>query len=220
MLPFTSDQFLANLAAYNQAIWPVQLAAFGFGGCAVVLLLLRPGMADGLITAILAAMWLWTGVAYHWLFFSQINRAAVVFGVLFVAQSVLLAHSGIRKQLGFGRDFGPAMGVGIAFVVYAIVLYPLIGIWTGHAYPRMPAFGVTPCPVTIFTFGLFLLARQPLSRPLLAIPLIWSLIGGSAAFLLGVPQDWMLLASGIIAVPLIVLGDRRRSRAPGAQKPA
>ncbi|RWL98503.1 MAG: hypothetical protein EOR68_14730 [Mesorhizobium sp.] len=219
MLPFTNDQFLVNLAAYNQAIWPVQLAAFGLG-CAVVLFLLRPGMADRLITFIVAAMWLWTGIAYHWLYFSRINHAAVVFGAFFVAQAALLTHVGIRDQLRFGRDFGPAVGMGIAFVGYAIVLYPLIGIWTGHAYPRMPAFGVTPCPVTIFTFGLFLLARQPLSRPLLAIPLIWSLIGGSAAFLLGVPQDWLLLASGVIAVPLIVLGDRRHSRAPRAEKPA
>ena len=31
-----------------------------------------------------------------------------------------------------------------------------------------------------------------LTRWLLAIPFIWSLIGGSAAFLLDVPQDWVL----------------------------
>jgi hypothetical protein len=220
MLPFTTDQFLANLAAYNQAFWPVQLVALGLGGCAVVLLLLRPGMADRLITFILAAMWLWTGIAYHWLYFSRINQAAVVFGALFVAQAALLAHVGIGKRLRFGRGFGPAAAVGIAFVGYAIVLYPLIGTWTGHAYPRTPAFGVTPCPVTIFTFGLLLLAKQPPPRPLLVVPLIWSLIGGSAAFLLGVPQDWLLLASGVIAVPLIVLGDRRHARAPSAEKPA
>lgn len=164
-------------------------------------------------------MWFWTGVAYHWLYFSQINQAALVFGALIVAQAALLAYVGIRKQLRFGRDFEPAVGVGIAFVGYAIVLYPLIGIWTGHAYPRMPAFGVMPCPVTIFTFGLLLLAKQPLPRPLLAIPLTWSLIGGSAAFLLGVPQDWLLLASGVIAVPLIILGGRRHSHAQISGKP-
>ncbi|WP_292530757.1 DUF6064 family protein, partial [Mesorhizobium sp.] len=64
-------------------------------------------------------------------------------------------------------------------------------------------FGVTPCPVTIFTFGFFLLAKPPVSRWVLAIPFIWSLIGGGAAFLLGVPQDWLLLVSGVVAVPLV-----------------
>jgi len=38
---------------------------------------------------------------------------------------------------------------------------------------------------------------------------------GSAAFLLGVPQDWRLLFSGI-AVPLIVVRDLGRGRRPTA----
>jgi len=33
-------------------------------------------------------------------------------------------------------------------------------------------------------------------------------VGGSAAILLDVPQDWLLLVSGLIAVPLIVIRDR------------
>lgn len=117
----------------------------------------------------------------------------------------MLAYVGVvRGQLRFGPGSGPAASVGIALVAYAAVLYPLLGIWTGHAYPEMPVLGVTPCPVTIFTFGFFLLAKPPMSRWLLAIPFIWSLIGGSAAFLLGVPQDWLLLVSGVVAVFLVV----------------
>ena len=68
-------------------------------------------------------------------------------------------------------------------------------------------FGFTPCPVTLFTFGLFLLATAPIPRGLLAIPLIWSLIGGSAAFLLGVPQDWQLLFSGAAIVLILWRGN-------------
>jgi len=60
--------------------------------------------------------------------------------------------------------------------------------------------------VTIFTFGLLLMATPPLSRWLLVIPSIWSLIGGSAAILLNVPR--LLLLSGIIAAPLIVFPNR------------
>lgn len=96
-------------------------------------------------------------------------------------------------------------------VVYAAVVYPLVGMWSGHRYPELPMFGITPCPVTIFTFGLMLLAASPVPRWLLVIPVIWSLIGGSAAVMLGVPQDWLLLVSGASAVAIVVR-DRARLR--------
>jgi uncharacterized protein DUF6064 len=219
MLPFTNNQFLANLAAYNEAIWPMQPAALAVGGFAVVLLFWRPLMADLLIAIILAAVWVWTGVVYHWLYFAEINKAALIFGALFVAQGALLAYVGVfRTQLRFGQGSGLAASTGIAFIAYATILYPFLGIWMGHAYPEMPVFGVTPCPVRIFTFGFFLLAKPQVSRWLLAIPLTWSLIGGSAAFLLNMQQDWLLLVSGIIAIPLIVLRDRDQPAAKNTRK--
>jgi hypothetical protein len=57
---------------------------------------------------------------------------------------------------------------------------------------------------------MLLSTRQPFPASLLAVPFAWSLIGGSAAVLLNVPQDWLLLASGVIAAPL-VLSQRRRA---------
>lgn len=77
-------------------------------------------------------------------------------------------------------------------------------------------FGVTPCPVTIFSFGMLLPAIRPIPRLVLDIPLVWSPIGGSAAILFRIPQDWVLLVSGLTSVPLIVLSERRdRPMAPG-----
>jgi len=79
----------------------------------------------------------------------------------------------------------------------------------------MQMFGVTPCPVAIFTFGLFLLTVRPVPRWLLVIPFVWSLIGGSAAILLQVPQDWLLLVSGWITVPLTIVRDRQTTEGVG-----
>jgi hypothetical protein len=73
-------------------------------------------------------------------------------------------------------------------------------------------FGITPCPLTIFTFGLLLLTIAPVSRWVLVIPFLWSFIGGSAAFALGIAQDWLLLISGIAVIPLIVIRDRGRAQ--------
>jgi uncharacterized protein DUF6064 len=210
MLPFTSEQFLAVFVNYNNAIWPIQIAAYLFGGVAVALLFRETREGDRAIAGTLALMWLWTGLGYHGLAFSVINKAAYLFAALFIVQGCYFFYAGVyRCQIRFGLRPDLATGVGAVFIAYAAVVYPLIGVATGHHYPEMPMFGITPCPVTIFTFGLLLLTVRPVPRLLFVIPFIWSLIGGSAAILLHVPQDWLLLVSGCIAVPLIVLRDRQ-----------
>ncbi|MCW5633038.1 MAG: hypothetical protein KIT17_06840 [Rubrivivax sp.] len=201
MLPFTREQFVEVFARYNEAVWPVQVLAYLLGLAAVVLLLSRRAGFDRVVGGVLALMWLWTGVAYHGVFFSAINKAAAAFAALFVVQGLLFARAAVvRGTLRFAPGSGPAAWLGWALVVYAAVLYPLVGMAAGHAYPQIPMFGITPCPVTLLTFGLLLLAAPPVPRSLLVIPFLWSLVGGSAAFLLGVPQDWPLLASGLIAL--------------------
>ncbi len=210
MLPFTPQQFLAVFASYNAAIWPVQIVAYLLGALAAALLVWKPAGADRAIVVLIAGMWLWTGVAYHGHFFSTINTAAYLFAAMFIAQAAILAYLGLRQnRIRFRFRTGWGQCIGFCFIIYAAIFYPLIGVITGHHYPEMPMFGVTPCPVTIFTFGLLLFTIRPLSRWLLVIPSVWSLIGGSAAILLNVPQDWALLASGFIAVPLIARQNRQ-----------
>lgn len=216
MLPFSHEEFVGVFAAYNGAIQPAQVIAYIIGALAMLLLALRRDAAAGrIIAAILALMWLWTGLAYHGLFFARINVLAPAFAVLFVLQGALIAYYGVfRPRLRFGLAWTPpsariAAGLGIVLLAYAPLIYPLIGAGLGQPYIEMPAFGVTPCPVTLFTFAFLLLTRRPVPGVLLVIPLLWSLIGGSAAFLLQVPQDWPLLFSGLIAVPLILIRDRQ-----------
>jgi hypothetical protein len=162
-------------------------------------LLVRPSRTSSrVIAAGLAASWVWTGIAYHAMHFSAINHAAYGFAALFVGQGVLLLYFGVATtQIRFDPRAGSAPLLGWALLAYAMVIYPLIGLASEHRRGELPVFGITPCPVTLFTFGFFLLATEPVPRWLLAIPMVWSLIGGSAAFLLGVPQDWALLFSGL-----------------------
>lgn len=105
-----------------------------------------------------------------------------------------------RLRIGVRPDLAGAAG--ILFVVYAAIFYPLLGLAAGHIYPAVPKFGITPCPLTIFTLGILLLAR-PAPPILLIVPVIWSLIGGTAAFLPQVPQDWPLLLSSPLTVVLL-----------------
>jgi Family of unknown function (DUF6064) len=172
----------------------------------VIALLFKPSMiADRCISATLAFMWAWTGAIYHWHFFSTINRIALAFGIAFIAQgAIYLVVGTLQHRLRFGYISGLRPVVGLALIIYAGMIYPVIGIGFGHAYPNIPLFGVTPCPVTIFTFGVFLLLRSPMKWWVIALPVLWSLIGGTAAFLLDVPQDWLLLVSGVATAALLV----------------
>lgn len=216
MLPFTPAQFTAVFASYNNAIWPTQLFAYVLGAIALALSFRGGSRSDRAIAAILAVMWAVTAIGYHLTSFAAINKVAYGFGALFLIEAAALVHAGVyHNRLNFGFAADPASWAGLFFVVYAAALYPLIGVATGHRYPELPMFGVTPCPVTIFTLGMLLLTVNQPSGYLLAIPLLWSLIGGSAAILLQIPQDWLLLASGAITALLLLI---RRSSA-GA-KPA
>jgi uncharacterized protein DUF6064 len=211
VLPFTAKQFFALFAEYNEEIWPAQVVAYLLGGVAVIASLGREERSDRIAAAVLAIMWAWTGLAYHLAFFATINKAAYAFCALFVIQAAAFAYAGVlHHHIAFGFRSDATGWVGVIFLVYAAAAYPFIGMVTGHSYPALPTFGVTPCPVTIFTFGMLLLTRRPIPILLLAIPVLWSLVGGSAAILLHVPQDWLLLASGIIALPLVVTRDRKR----------
>jgi hypothetical protein len=77
-LPFTSDQFFGVFAAYNRAFLPVAVA-FWLAGLAVLVLAWRhPSRAGRPLSLYFAALWLWTGLAYHGLLFTRINPAPAV----------------------------------------------------------------------------------------------------------------------------------------------
>lgn len=201
VLPFTRDQFFAVFADYNRAIWPAQMLAYLLALAVFALILHRPRTGERAVLALLALMWGWTGIAFHVAFFAAINRTALGFAALFVLQALWFAQLALRGGLRLELRWGGRAFWGCGLVAYAAVVYPLIGMSTGHGWPALPMFGLTPCPVTLFTFGVLLLASAPIPRRLLFIPLLWALIGGSAAFLLGVPQDWPLLLGGVLVVP-------------------
>jgi hypothetical protein len=209
-LPFTSEQFFDLFERYNTVIWPIQLVAYGLGAGVVALALLRSRYADMTVAGVLAMMWFWIGIVYHFMYFTRINPLAPLFGVLFVAQGALLQWEGVlRKRLFFQARPDAAGALGALLVVYSMALYPLIGHLTGHGYPRSPSFGVTPCPATIFTLGLLLWTYRPVPKHLLVIPILWALIGTIAALSLGVYEDLGLTAAALLAVPAVILKDRR-----------
>jgi hypothetical protein len=211
-IPFTPEQFFGIFAQYNLSVWPMQvlldLAAVG----AVLLLLGARPWKSRVIAGILSVFWLWMAIAYHFIFFTVINPAAWLFGVLFLAGGLWFAWKGaIRDQIPFCLLGGARGWIGGFLIGFALILYPLLGYVAGHHYPAVPTFGL-PCPTTIFTLGILLFAAAPRPRSIFAVPLIWAAIGSLAAFQLGVYQDLGLLGAGLIG-----LGSVFAAPAPGGK---
>lgn len=204
MIPFTSADFLRVFEQYNSAIWPGQVLLCLAGLIAIGLALTRRRISPKLVSLILGLLWLWTGVVYHLVFFSTINKAARLFAVLFIIQSMIFVFAGVANSslsFSFRRDAQGLIGAGL--ITYALVLYPLVGAAIGHTYPAAPTFGV-PCPTTIFTFGLLVGAGINVRFYILIIPLLWSLIGLWAAISLGMYEDIGLAVAGLITVTVIL----------------
>jgi Family of unknown function (DUF6064) len=210
-LPFTDDQFFGVFEIYNRAIWPAQIVAYMLGALAIGFVFSRTPYRDRVISAVLAIFWLWMGIAYHWAYFSAINRAAYVFGIMFVLQGLLFAWFGaIKGKPSFTLQNNFSGWAGGLLILYATAVYPLIGGTLGHGYPKSPMFGVAPCPTTIFTLGLFLWASAAVPWTLIVIPILWAVIGFTAAFMLGVKEDFGLLVAGVLGLNLMAVNRRRQ----------
>jgi hypothetical protein len=220
-LPFSHDAFLDVFGAYNAALWPA----------AVVLWVLTAGVAwrwlrcgrvgRQVVFAMLAVHWAWSGIVYHWFYFRDINPAAALFAVVFLLQAALLGWLAVRSGTDVSAD-GTRRTITAAVLVLYGLLYPVAGVAFGLRYPRLPFFAV-PCSTTLVTAG-FLVASAGVPRLASAVPIVWAVIGTSAAFVLGIRADLALaVAAAVLILDSLVpkaLGPRAAAQhAPAADGP-
>ncbi len=207
--PFTIKEFLNVFKDYNQSIFPLQII-FNLMALFIVYMLFK-GIKNSnkIIIILLSFFWLWIGIVYQIIFFSGINKAANFFGALFILQGILFFVYGvIYNKLSFGYNKNIYNYTGIIFILYALIIYPVLGHLLGHQYPYSPTFGL-PCPTTIFTFGILLFADKKIPFGILIIPLLWSLLGFSAALNLSIYEDFGLLLAGLIGFSLLLSKNKR-----------
>ena len=210
-LPFTVEEFLGVFVRYNETVWPMQIVLNAIAIGATAMVLRRRPYSDRAIAAILGFLWLWMGIVYHVVFFSAINPAAYLFGVLCAGEAgALFVYGVLRTTLSF-RLRPTVRGVlGAALVVYALVGYPLLGQFLGHDYPRSPTFGL-PCPTTIFTFGMLLWAERSVPFLVVVPAFLWAVVGTVAAVTLTMTEDLGLGVAGLVASLAILVDNRRRA---------
>jgi Family of unknown function (DUF6064) len=203
-LPFTAEQFFSVFRLYNSTVWPAQVLLVALAVLAVIFVALRRPWSSVVVSGILALLWVWLGAVYHLAFFARINPVAYGFGALSILGGLLFAWHGVfHRRLEFAFTSSPRTGLGVALIAFALLVYPVWATLAGHAYPELPTFGL-PCPTAIFTIGLLALSSGTGLRAVLAVPILWSMVGSQAAFLLDVKPDFGLLAAGVVAIGLFV----------------
>lgn len=217
-IPFSREDFMGVFALYNESVWPLQWLLIALAAIVIMLAVHRTAGTARVSLFALAALWLWAGVVYHIGFFSRINRGAMLFGAVFAIEAALLAWSALRSPgPAFAATGGLEAAAGWTLVIYALVAYPALGFLIGHRYPASATFGL-PCPVTIFTLGILLWIVPSPPWRLLAVPLLWALVGTSAVFQLGMLEDLGLAVSAMVVIYIVLSRHRshRLAAAPGS----
>ena len=202
-IAFTVEQFFGVFRQYNISVWPGQVFLVALAMAAVILAVAPQRWSGVGISAILAFLWAWMGLAYHLAFFSSINPLAYAFaGLSLVAAGFFLWQGVVRRRLEFKLSSGARTPVGLGLTLFALVAYPVWSFYAGHRYPALPTFGL-PCPTTIFTMGLLAFLVRPYPRSPLVIPVLWCFVGAQAAFMFDVPQYLGLVVAGVVGIVLL-----------------
>ena len=213
-IPFTTEDFFAIIEKYNLAVFPAQLIWLVLAITAVILIHSNSKIKHKLIGSFLGLMWLWTGIAYHMAFFTLINKAAYVFGGIFILQGLFFfIETFFRYKMKFvpGNSFADYLGY--FFILFGIVIYPVL-LYLDHSLYTTISPGL-PCPSTILTFGFLMLTGPQLPGYLVVLPAIWTVIGTGAALNFGVYADFMMPLAAIISI-IYIIG--RKNKQPALEK--
>lgn len=210
---FSLEDFLHLLSEYNTSTWIPQVLLY-----MLAILAVRSAVRlDGSFKTagiVLAVVWVWVGVVFHYLFFRTIAENAWLFSGLSVAQAGIFLYAACReKDLQFRTPRFAQMVAGGMLITYALVLYPVVGWFLGHIYPRSQTLGA-PCPATTFTLGILLWLRIRPPWWAIAVPILWALVASLFAIRSGVYEDIGLFLAGIASV--LLLGTPRISRQSSA----
>lgn len=203
ILPFSPQTYYRLFELHNAAIWPAQLLALAAGLAILALLVSRPSWAGRAIALLLAAIWAFVAWGYLYARYAPINRAAVYFAYAFAAEAVLLALSGALGGLAFAAPRPLAAKAGLALVLFAFFVQPLIGPLLGRPWSGVELFGIAPDPTVLATLGV-LLAADRIRYELLAVPLLWCAVSGATLWAMSSPEALLMPAAGLLALVLVL----------------
>lgn len=199
------DTFLNLLGFYHEDIFPFGFIAILFGILILYSLLSNHIVLKQNINLILGFLWCFDGVVLFSLYASKFAPITYALqGILFPLQGMIFFTF---KDLDYDFRKTTTSYIGVFMIFFGLFIYPIVGNFSSHYYPNAPIFP-DPCPLTIFTLGLALLAKKA-NLAIFAIVFLWSLTGFIAVFKLGIYADIFEIIFGIIAFFMIYQKQRK-----------
>ena len=202
------------IARSNAAVWPVHVIWYA-GAAGMIVLALWPGWsrrrASQVICLLTGAYLAWIGIAFFGVLNPQMHLAWCWPAVFALVGLLFLVAGAVRGDLVIASRWDAASALGAAFIGYALLAYPAIGMLGGHQLSTLPVFGLAPCPTVIFTLGLLLWARPPVPTYLLPFLLAWCLGAATPDLSRGVVADVGMLVAGVCTAIVLLWRDRTSS---------
>lgn len=211
-LMFSPRVYDRLIELHNEAVWPLHVLATA-AGLGILVLLRRPSARQGqAIAALLAIAWAWVAWSFLWERFAAINWAILYVVPFFALQAATLLWTGVargRLRFALGRD--AASVAGVAVVLYAVFVHPLVGI-AARSLGAAEVVGIAPDPTAIATLGLVLLAPGRVRWELLVIPILWCLFSAATLWALGSFAAWVPLSAAAVTAAAAVWPAQRTLR--------
>jgi hypothetical protein len=212
MFSFDLQEFLKVLENYNQDIWPLQVLAYFLGVIVLLHSFKKGNLSNKFILVILSIFWIWTGLVFSTFYWAPTYEFAYSFSVLFIVQGILFLTALSKSNFSVHFKSNLYSIIGLIFIFYAMFGYQILGYFIGHVYPKYFPFGLVPCPTTIFTIGLFLMANRKIPVYLVIIPLLAAL-AGIVAVSNGIWEDIGLIVAGLIGAAYLLRKGSKSSMA-------
>jgi Family of unknown function (DUF6064) len=205
-LMFEARTYYRLFELYNRDLWPGQFLALGIGFLLLATTWRASPRMGPLVLGILVTAWCFVAWAFLWRRYATINLAAPWFAIAFASEALLLLLAALLgRQAPFRRRPHHPDPVGVAVVLFGVVVQPLIGPMLGRPWTEMELFGLAPDPTATATLGVLLAAGEP--WPLSVIPLLWCLTTGATLQAMRAPDAWMAPTTGIV---VLLVGWRSR----------
>lgn len=204
-LLFSPQTYFRQFALINEATFPVPIVIMALS-LIIVALAGGGGWRDRAIMLGLALLCANAGWQFHYGSYADINWAADWFAIGFAVQAVGLLLWSVMGKFP-PHKVALLLRLLAAFVVLA---YPLQAVGFGRPWQEAEVVGISPDATMVFTLLVLAPAVAGWRYLLLAIPVLWCVIGLLTLWTMGAAEFWLLAA--LVVAALIALNSAQAGR--------
>lgn len=200
-----TDAWWTQVAAYNEAVFPLQIALLAVAVILMYFLMVNPSAKiTTVIKGVLSFVCAWNAVVFF-LMFGRELPGTVLGAPLFGLAAILFAWDIKAGKTQFRFPEAKWQRYVTVILIVCACAYPVIGYGLGHVYPKACTFGTMPCPTTVFALALLAAAVPRVDKKVYIVLLVWALPAfGKCLGALDLYEDCILFWAGVYALAVLV----------------